>query len=137
MINSLQTHDSKRDFSQSKKTKLIMPKAQSNSLTFYTKAHTHWDQKKSLVMYVKNSSYCLITTAFINAAHFILTPRIPSMKEGLSVFRLVGFYGISTFEGYLTPNPLLCKYSVLFQTMQFSMSTQFNCQKHFYFKLFS
>ena len=26
---------------------------------------------------------------------------------------------------------------VLFQTIQFSMSTQFNCQKHFYFKLFS
>ena len=27
--------------------------------------------------------------------------------------------------------------SVLFQTIQFSMSTHFNCQKHFYFKLFS
>ena len=26
---------------------------------------------------------------------------------------------------------------VLFQTIQFSSSTQFNCQKHFYFKLFS
>ena len=26
---------------------------------------------------------------------------------------------------------------VLFQTIQFSMNTQFNCQKHFYFKLFS
>ena len=25
----------------------------------------------------------------------------------------------------------------LFQTIQFSMSTQFNCQKHFYFKQFS
>ena len=42
---------------------------------------------------------------------------------------------ISTFVGYLMPNPFLCK-SVLFQTNQFSMSTQFNCQKHFYFKLF-
>ena len=48
----------------------------------------------------------------------------------------VGFYGISTFVGYLTPNPFLCKLSVLFQTIQFSMSTQFNCLKHFYFKLF-
>ena len=47
-------------------------------------------------------------------------------------YRLVGFYGISTFVGYLTPNP-----SVLFQTIQFSMSTQFDCEKHFYFKLFS
>ena len=35
------------------------------------------------------------------------------------------------------PNPILCKWSVLFQTIQFSMSTQFNCEKHFYFKLFS
>ena len=35
------------------------------------------------------------------------------------------FYGISTFVGYLTPNPFLCKLSVLFQTIQFSMSTQF------------
>ena len=26
--------------------------------------------------------------------------------------------------------------SVLFKTIQFSISTQFNCQKHFYFKLF-
>ena len=50
--------------------------------------------------------------------------------------RFVGFYGISTFVGYLTPNPFLCKKSVLFKIIQFSMSTQFNCQKHFYFKLF-
>ena len=41
---------------------------------------------------------------------------------------LVRFYGISTFIVYLTPNPFLCKLSVLFQTIQFSMSTQFNCQ---------
>ena len=39
---------------------------------------------------------------------------------------LVGFYSISTFEGYLKPNPFLYKYSVLFQTIQFSISTQFN-----------
>ena len=51
---------------------------------------------------------------------------------------LFGFYGISTFVGYfLTPNPFLYKKSVLFQTIQFSMSTQFNCQKRYYFKLFS
>ena len=50
---------------------------------------------------------------------------------------LVGFYGISTFVGYLMPNLLLYKESVLFQTIQIFMSSQFNCQKHFYFKLFS
>ena len=38
------------------------------------------------------------------------------------------FYSISTFLGYLTANPFLYKYSVLFQTIQFSMSTQFYCQ---------
>ena len=48
----------------------------------------------------------------------------------------VGFYGISTFVGYLTPNPFLCKFSVLFKTIQFSISTQFNCQNHFNLKLF-
>ena len=45
------------------------------------------------------------------------------------------FYGISTLVGYLTPNPFLYK-SILFKTVQFSISTQFNCQKHFHFKLF-
>ena len=49
----------------------------------------------------------------------------------------VGFYGISNFVGYLTPNQFLCRKSVLFKTIQFSMNTLFNCQKHFYFKLFS
>ena len=48
----------------------------------------------------------------------------------------VGFYGISTFVGYFTPNPFLCKQSVLLKTVQFSISTQLHCQKHFHFKLF-
>ena len=33
-----------------------------------------------------------------------------------------GFYGISTFVGYLTPNPFLYKSSVPLQTIQFSMT---------------
>ena len=48
-----------------------------------------------------------------------------------------GFYGTSTFVGYLTQNPFLNKLSVLFQINQFSISTKFNGQKRFYFKLFS
>ena len=48
---------------------------------------------------------------------------------------LIGFYGISTILGYLMPNPFLYKLSVLFQTIQFSICIQFNCQNHFYFKL--
>ena len=51
----------------------------------------------------------------------------------LAMVWFVGFYGISTFIGYLTPNPFLCKWSVLFKTIQFSISTQFNGQKHFHF----
>ena len=46
-----------------------------------------------------------------------------------------GFHGISTFVGYLTPNPFLCKWSVLFKIIQFSISTQFNCQKTFLFQI--
>ena len=43
-----------------------------------------------------------------------------------------GFYGISTFVGYLIPNPFLYKQIVSLLTIQFSMSTQLNCEKHFY-----
>ena len=50
---------------------------------------------------------------------------------------LNGFYGIPTFVGHLMPNPFLCCYSVLSQTIQFNRNTHFNCQKHFHFKLFS
>ena len=38
---------------------------------------------------------------------------------------LFGFYGILTFVGYLMPNPFLYKWTVLFPTIQFSISTQF------------
>ena len=49
----------------------------------------------------------------------------------LLVGRLVVWvYGISTIVCYLMPNLFLYKLSVLFQTIQFSMSTQFNCQKY-------
>ena len=43
----------------------------------------------------------------------------------LMVGWVVRFYGISTIIGYLTPNPFLYKQSVLFQTIQFSKSTDF------------
>ena len=47
-----------------------------------------------------------------------------------SVPDLFMFYGISTFVGNLMPNPFLYKWTVLFQMIQFSISTQFNCQKN-------
>ena len=49
---------------------------------------------------------------------------------------LVDFYGISTFVGYVTPNQFLCKLSVLFQTIQFSICTQFKCKYSFIVKTF-
>ena len=39
---------------------------------------------------------------------------------------LVRFYGISTMEGYLMPNPFLYTSTNLFQAIQFSISTQFS-----------
>ena len=51
------------------------------------------------------------------------------LKDLVWLVWLVGFYGISTFVCYLTPNPFSCK-PVLLKTIQF------NCQKHIYFKLF-
>ena len=56
--------------------------------------------------------------------------------ECVDLVWFVWFYGISTFVGYLTPNPFLCKLSVLLKTFKFSISKQFNCQKHFHFQLF-
>ena len=52
------------------------------------------------------------------------------------LFLFFVFYNISTFVGYLIPNPFYTN-KVLFHVIQFSISTRFNCQKHFYFKLFS
>ena len=43
----------------------------------------------------------------------------------LNVGWLFGFYDISTFVGYLSSNPFLIKWSVLFQTIQFGLRTQF------------
>ena len=46
---------------------------------------------------------------------------------------LVGWHGISTFVAYLMPNLFLWKLSILFQTIQFSMSKRF--VKNICFKL--
>ena len=36
---------------------------------------------------------------------------------------LFGYYGLSTFAGYIMPNPFLYKLTVLIQTIQFRIST--------------
>ena len=50
----------------------------------------------------------------------------------LFICLFVWVHDISTFEGYLMPNPFLYKGTVLFETIQFNISIQFNCQEHFY-----
>ena len=49
---------------------------------------------------------------------------------------LFWLYGISIFVGYLMPNPFLYKQFYLKENSVLK-STQFNYQKHLYFKLFS
>ena len=47
---------------------------------------------------------------------------------------LDAFHAKLNLIGYLMTNSLLFKYAVLFQTIQFTMSTQFNCLKKFLFQ---
>ena len=71
--------------------------------------------------------------------HQILARR-PDQERKKRICYLVDFFCLgfmAYFVGYLMPNPFLYKQRVLFQTIQFNISIQFNCQKHFYFKLFS
>ena len=53
------------------------------------------------------------------------------------LLRNAKYSGISIFVGYLKPNIFLYKLLVLFKKYQYILSTQFNCQKHFYFKQFN
>ena len=88
------------------------------SLSFITSGRSsglHPVSSHSCWMYV-----CAGRPAFARPCHIYLT-----IHYCLFVW-LVGFVG------YLTPNPFLCKLSVLFKTIQFSMSTPFNSQKHFH-----
>ena len=55
--------------------------------------------------------FSFVSILFVCFLH-IFTPILISVWFGLVWFGLVwfvGFYGISTFVGYLTPNPFLCK----------------------------
>ena len=49
-----------------------------------------------------------------------------SFNAELSNFGLVWFYVISIILGYLMPNPFLYINTVAFQTIQFSISSQFS-----------
>ena len=47
----------------------------------------------------------------------------------MMMMSLVWFYGISTIVGYLMPILFLYIETVLFQTIQFNIITQFKCKK--------
>ena len=51
---------------------------------------------------LENETYNIIRDFEIYTDH-----RIPARRPDVVCY-LVGFYGISTFTGYLTPNPFLC-----------------------------
>ena len=55
-------------------------------------------------------------------------PFFGPFNSKLSNSCLVCFHGISTIVGYLMSNPFSYIYTVLFQTIQFSISTQFKWQ---------
>ena len=59
---------------------------------------------------------------------------LPLFKKDF--YSLFGINVVSTFVSYLKPNPFLYKYTVLSHIIYFSITTQFNCEKLFYFKLF-
>ena len=73
------------------------------------------------LMCTSTGHYCIQLT------YMFLTNNNPKIWFVLHTFALksllVGFYGILTFEGYLIPNQFLYKWTVLFQTIQFSIST--------------
>ena len=62
--------------------------------------------------------FLILNTLFTNIANNVI---IYIYIYSWLVVWLVGLY-------YLTPNPFLYKWSVLFQIIQFSMTTLFNCQ---------
>ena len=65
------------------------------------------------------------TASNIGEENFEFKPVVLHVKIDfvLHLVSLFGFYGISTFVGYSTPNPFLYKWTVLFQTIQFNIST--------------
>ena len=66
-----------------------------------------------------------------NCSSMVITGHSEQSLNPRCVDWLAGFYGISTFVGYLMPSPFLYKLSVLFQAIQFSIKNQFH------FKVFS
>ena len=83
---------------------------------------------------IRTSNICSITEAFYSAFfrwNLNCSTR-ESFNNRLVVWLDVWVLRVST----LMPNWFLYK-SILFQTILFSMSTQFDCQKHFYVNLFS
>ena len=92
-----------------------------NDIIFY-----NWDVKYTLHLtwhYFLWLRYEIYISLEMTLSFIIEGWNIHFIWNGWLVGWLFGFYGISTFVGYLMPNLFLCKYLVLFQTIQFSIST--------------
>ena len=57
---------------------------------------------------------------YLNHTSKVNFKKKTDIKDGLVWFGLLGFSGISTFVGYLTPNPFYVQY--LFYLKQFSLA---------------
>ena len=63
----------------------------------------------------KIKAYLCKEGVFMLECNFISTKRVMADLKNVIIFTIfyvclfVWFYGISTFVGYLTPNPFLCK----------------------------
>ena len=73
-------------------------------------------------LFEKHSKDNCLHGGYTKQIRIFLTLKSFFVAVGWLVGWLVGFYGISTFLSYLTPNPFLCEWPLLFQTIQFSMS---------------
>ena len=68
----------------------------------------------------------------IELIYYNLAVQLVNHYATVGLVWLFGFYGISTFVGYSNAKSVFMKI-VLFQTIQFSISTQFKREKIFYF----
>ena len=66
---------------------------------------------------------------YVHAGNLSSLIQIFKQRGRINRFGLVWFYGTSTIVSYLMPNPFLYIWTVLFQTIQFSIRRRFQCQR--------
>ena len=76
---------------------------------FYHTPHTHIHIYIYIYIYIFIYIYIYIYNAYTHGASSFGVMANMINSEIMIWFGLLGFYGISTFVGYLTPNPFLCE----------------------------